>query len=162
MSMTVPRDLVAEVLGISPEALPDDDLPVSRLAARLLAFLQLAYDAEDPNTLEDAWTFTIFGNLVQNHPEIALQTLLSGLAQIDTEEDAELLATGPLDELVNAKTAEALLPRLEAAAKASPRFVWALSAVNPEGSAGTPFWKALRALTDDGPSAVDGDPLPEA
>ncbi|MGN0931764.1 DUF6869 domain-containing protein [Falsigemmobacter intermedius] len=155
MSSVIPRTLVATVLGVAPEALPPGDLPVGRLAARLLTFLSESFASEGASAHPEAWTFALYGTLVSDYPELALATLLEMTAQITRFEEAELIASGPLDEFLNAGSAPALLPRIEAAAQASPRFAFLLSGVSPEGSAGTPFWKAIRALGAAAPEPDD-------
>lgn len=157
MTDAIPRTLVATVLGVAPDALPPGDLPVARLAARFLSFLTetMAQDSDTPHP--EAWTFALYGALVSDHPGLALATLQAMTEQISRFDEAELIASGPLDEFLNAKSAPPLLAQIEAAAKTSPRFAFLLSGVSPEGSAGTSFWKAIRAIGEAAPEPDDLD-----
>lgn len=160
----IPREMVAEALGVSPEALPDGDLPAERMAARLLGFLSesLADEAAPGGSAPhpEAWTFLLFGELVSKSPELALDVVLAMVPMIDSIDEAEIIASGPLDELLNAKGPE-LMSRLQAAVAESARFAAILRAVEPEGSAGTMFCKAVKSLTANAASLQDGDDLPE-
>ncbi|RRH75146.1 DUF6869 domain-containing protein [Falsigemmobacter faecalis] len=156
MTDVIPRTLVATVLGVAPEALPPGDLPVARLAARFLDFLSESFLQEADAPHPEAWTFALYGGLIADHAELALATLLEMTTQITRFDEADLIASGPLDELLNAKSAAALLPLIEAAAQKYPRFAFLLSGASAEGSAGTPFWKAIRAL---GETAAEPDDL---
>lgn len=157
----IPRSLVAEVLGVAPEALPPGDLPLERLASRLLDFLNESLAGETGTDHPEAWTFLLFGELVARDPAQALAVVAAMIAEIETPDEAALIASGPLDELLNTKGPE-LMAELQAAVAASPRFGYVLGAVVPEGSSGTIFWKTITALTADVPSLDDGADLPEA
>ncbi|WGH79766.1 hypothetical protein [Jannaschia ovalis] len=87
----IPRAVVATALGLpsTTDALPPDDLPLDRFAARLVAYLaseDLAQDAPD------AWTGAVMDHLIAEHPELALDAIRAGLPLDEHERLADALA----------------------------------------------------------------------
>lgn len=159
MSM-IPRAMVAEVLNVSVDQLPPGDLPVARLAARFLDYLRETYAQDQTGAHPEFWTFALVAELTERHPDLALATVLALLPMAETREELALIAAGALQDLINIQ-GEAILPDLTAAALGSPRLALALTAVSPEGSAGTPLWRAVQALADPQDTLDADGPLPQ-
>lgn len=162
MTACIPRILVAEALGVSPDALPPGDLPVGRLAERWLGYLRAA-EAESgaaPQSLPDFWTAALMIDLAGQVPDLCLDAILAALPLCRTPDEVALIAAGPLEDLLNTR-AEAVIDRIEAEAAGRPRLRLALSGVWPEGSAGTPVWQRVIAARGDAPGLDDGADLPD-
>lgn len=73
----IPRAAVAAALGLpaDTDALPPGDLPLDRLAERLIAYLAAA-DAGP--AADDAWTGTVMDRLILEDPARALDVLATG------------------------------------------------------------------------------------
>ena len=158
MSM-IPRALVAEVLNVSEDQLPPGDLPVARLAARFLDFLRETFEAESPNAHPEFWTFALVSELTERQPELALAMILACLPLAEDRDQLDLIAGGPLQDLLNVQ-GEAILPALTAEAPKNARLRLALTGVTAEGSAGTPLWRAIRVLAETESSLDEEGPLP--
>ncbi len=154
----IPRALVAEALGVSPDALPPGDLPVARFADRWMGWLRATQGDAQPEAHPEFWTFALFGALAGRAPDLCLDAVLDSLALATTPEEAALIAAGPLEDLI-AANGPAVIDRIEAEAAARPRFRYALTGVWAEGSAGTPLWQRIEAARS-GPSLDSGAPLP--
>ena len=89
----VPRATVASALGLpaTTDALPEGDLPIERLGTRYLSYLA---EGDTEADAPDAWTGLVMDHLMDEHPELALDALLSVVAQ----DEAGLLAD-PLRDL---------------------------------------------------------------
>lgn len=159
----IPRALVAEALGVSPDALPPGDLPVARLAERWLGYMQAAQadEAAAPQDVPDFWTASLVMDLARIAPGLCLDVVLAALSLCRRSEEVALIAAGPLEDLIALSGAQ-VIDRIEAAAAASPRFRLALTGVWPEGSAGTPLWQRIEAARAGQAGLDDDAPLPEA
>lgn len=155
----IPRDLVAEALGLSPDALPPGDLPVARFAERWMGWLRATQGDAAPEQHPEFWTFALFGALASRAPDLCLDAVLASLALAASPDEAALIAAGPLEDLI-AASGPAIIDRLEAEASAQPRLRYALTGVWAEGSAGTPLWRRIEALRAGTPGLDDGAPLP--
>lgn len=156
----IPRDLVAEALGVSPDALPPGDLPVARFAERWMGWLRATQGDAAPEQHPEFWTFALFGALAARAPDLCLDAVLASLAIATTPDDAALIAAGPLEDLL-AASGPAIIGRIETEAAAHPRLRYALTGVWSEGSAGTPLWQRIEAARQ-GPTIDSGAPLPPA
>lgn len=157
----IPRALVAEVLGVSLEALPEGDLPTERLAARYLAYLRDSYERDDTGAHPEFWTFVLLGELTARAPDLALDVILSALPLVESADELALACAGPLGDLLTANGSE-VIGRLEVAAAGSGRLRMALTGVAPDGSAGTPLWRRIEAAAGDSPQLDSDTPLPKA
>ena len=155
----IPRTLVAEALGVSPDALPPGDLPVARLASRWLGWLSAAEGSEAPEALADYWTDVLFARLAGGVPGLCLDAVLAVLARCATPDQVAHLAAGPLEDLLH-RSGGAVIDRIEAEAPDNPRLRLALSGVAPEGSAGTALWGRVQAARGGDAGLDDGAPLP--
>jgi len=156
---TIPRNLVAEALGVAPDALPPGDLPVARLAERWLGWLRAGAEAEAPEGLPDYWTDVLLARLAQEAPGRCLDTVLAAMALSATVEEVALIAAGPLEDVLHRKGAM-VIDRIEAEAPANARLRLALSAVEAEGSAGAPLWLRVQAARGGDAGLDDGAALP--
>ncbi len=160
----IPRTRIAQLLNLSPDALPPGDLPVARLAERLLGYLRDTAD-DDPSedSLRDhpnAWAYALTDALCQAEPDTGLALTEAALAQATTPEDVALIAAGPLEDLL-AQHGPATITAIETQAKASPRMRFALSGVWPE-RINPMVWARVEAARTPGPHLDEGDPLPPA
>jgi hypothetical protein len=157
----IPRALVAEALGVSPDTLPPGDLPVARLADRWLGYMRaaLADDTAAPQDVPDFWTASLMLDLARIEPGLCLDVVLAALPLCRQSEEVALIAAGPLEDVIAAHGA-ALIGRIEAEAAGSARLRLALSGVWPEGSAGTPLWGRVQAARGGDAGLDDGAPLP--
>lgn len=155
----IPRALVAEALGVSPDTLPPGDLPVARLAERWIGYLRATMDMDAPQDHPEFWTFSLLVDLARDAPDLCLDTVLAALALCTTAEEAALIAAGPLEDVIAAQGA-AVIDRIETEAARSPRFRYALTGVWPQGSAGTPLWRRIEAARAGSPGIDSGAPLP--
>ncbi len=157
---TLPRALVADALGVSPDSLPDGDLPLARFATRFLTYLGETLATDEAEHAE-AWTFLLFDALVETAPERALAALCACLAQCDTPDQAALIAAGPLDDLI-ARQGAALITEIEALAARAPRFAYALTGLErPEGGTAL-LWARIEAAHRGAEQMDEGAPLPSA
>lgn len=157
----IPRALVAEVLGVSPDALPEGDLPVARLAARYLGYLRDSYARDDTGAHPEFWTFVLLGELTSRLPQLALDVIVSALPLVETADELALACAGPLEDLLAAHGAD-VIARIEAEAASSARLRMALTAVAPEGSSGTALWRRVDAAAAGSPLLESDAPLPKA
>lgn len=155
----IPRTLVAEALGVSPETLPPGDLPVARLAERWLGWLAAADGAEAPEAMPDYWTDVLFARLAGGAPGLCLDAVLAVLARCDTADQVAHLAAGPMEDLLH-RSGGAVIDRIEAEAPGNPRLRLALSGVAADGSAGTALWGRVQAARGGDAGLDDGAPLP--
>ncbi|WP_292025158.1 DUF6869 domain-containing protein [Maritimibacter sp. UBA3975] len=123
---TLPRPLVADSLGVSADTLPEGDLPLGRFAERYLDYLRATYETEAFDAHPDYWTDLLMAALVDDHPETALDAICAALALCDDVEEVEIIAAGPLEDLMDAHGAD-LLFRLDEIASNAPRFRLALA-----------------------------------
>lgn len=65
---------------------------------------------------------------VQDYPELAWQAIVTALEQPRMEAHLGLLAAGPLEDLLS-KHGPAFIDRVEALARADPKFAWVLGGV---------------------------------
>ncbi|MEZ5769343.1 MAG: hypothetical protein R3D80_17970 [Paracoccaceae bacterium] len=160
MTTAIPRALVADALGVDEEALPPGDLPVSRLAARFLAYLR-AGDDDTPAPVDhpDAWTFALMDDLTRDHPALGLAATCAALAACETPEDVALIAAGPLEDLLKANGAE-VIGEIETLAARAPRLGYALTGVWPPEQGAALLWARVRALTTEVAALDDGAPVP--
>lgn len=156
----IPRDLVAQCLGVSPDALPPGHLPVERLAERWMGFLRDTADSDVGQDHPEFWTFALMHDLARIAPDLCLDAVLAALALCRTPDDVALIAAGPLEDVITAN-GPAMIDRIEAEAARSARLRYALSGVWPEGSAGTPLWKRIEAAQAGEPGIDTGAPLPD-
>ena len=157
--MAIPRALVAEALGVDPEALPPGDLPLDRFAARFLGYLRAGGDDEEANPEHaDFWTYALFDELARAQPALCLAAIRASLAEAREPEEVALIAAGPLEDLLAAQGA-AMIGAVEALAEAAPRFRYALTGVWPREEGPALFWARIKALAT-GPALDAGDPLP--
>lgn len=156
----IPRDLVAEALGVSPDALPPGDLPVARFAERWMGWLRATQGDAAPERHAEFWTFALFGALATRAPDLCLDAVLACLVLATSAEEAALIAAGPLEDLI-AASGTAIIDRLEVEAAQRPRLRYALTGVWAEGSAGTPLWHRIEAARQ-GEGIDSGTPLPPA
>lgn len=156
----IPRELVAEALGVDSSALPPGDLPLERFAARLLAFLRAGdEDAMPPADHPDAWTYALLEAVIEAEPALGFAATRAALAACESPEDVALIAAGPLEELI-ARHGAALIDEIEALAKTAPRFAYALTGVWPREQAKGFLWARVEAVRRDVPALDDGAPLP--
>jgi hypothetical protein len=154
----IPRSRVAQALGVAPDALPPGDLPMDRFAARYLDFLRATFETEAFDAHPDYWTDLLLARLMEEAPDTALEAICAVLARVEDMEELELVAAGPLEELLTAQGA-ALLDALDKRAAQSPRFRLALAALWLEGG-GPPLLVArVRAIAAD-PAMLETDDLP--
>lgn len=154
----IPRDLVAEALGVAPDALPPGDLPVARFAERWMGWLRATQSVEAPENHPEFWTFALFGALARHAPDLCLDAVMGCLALATSAEEAALIAAGPLEDVITAN-GSSVIERIEHEAARSPRFRYALTGVWADGSAGTPLWQRIEAARS-GPGLDSGAPLP--
>ena len=157
---TVPRDLVASALGISPEALPPGDLPVSRLAERWVGYLRATREDDAPQDHPEVWTFAVLADLARAAPDLCVDVILAALPLCQGPDDIALVAAGPLEDVI-ATHGAAIIDRIEAAAPQSARLRLALSGVWPQGSAGTALWQRVQAARGGDPGLDEGAGLPD-
>ncbi len=155
----IPRALVAEALGVGPDALPPGDLPVPRLAQRFMDYLRDAFARDDTGQHPEFWTFALYSELITRRPELALAVALACLDLCADAEEAALLAAGPLEDLLDG-AGPAVIEQLEILASDSPRLRYALSGVWLQGAAGQKLLGRVRAAAGDAPGIEDGAPLP--
>lgn len=161
---TLPRDLVAQALGVDPGSLPPGDLPLDRLTERLLTYLRDTA-ADDPSEAAlrdhpDAWTYLLCDSLCSDHPDTGLALVHRLLRQVATPGDVAMIAAGPLEDLI-VRHGATLIDAIEREAAASARFRFALSGVWPQDA--NPLVRArVEAARGDGPDLDAGDPLPPA
>lgn len=157
----IPRDLVAKVLGVSPDALPPGDLPVARLIERWFGFTRATLDSEAPQDHPEFWTFVLINDLVAEMPALALDAVLAAVTQAADADELALVAGGPLQDLLE-RQGDQVIAGLEDAAKTSARLRLALGAVQPEGSAGAPSWRRVAAAAGDAALLESGTALPQS
>lgn len=159
MVETLPRALVAAALGVDEAALPPGDLPLDRLALRLLAFLRAGETAAPDHP--DGWTFDLIDALLRDHPGPALAAIRASLMVCDRPEDVALIAAGPLEDLIATRGAT-VIDEIEGLAAQAPRFAYALTGVwQPEGVAPL-LWARIEAARAGVPGLDDDAPLPPA
>jgi hypothetical protein len=159
---SIPRALVADTLGTDEAALPPGDLPLERLARRLLSYLRAGTENALPAPDHpDAWTFVLLDHLTRDHPALALAAIRAMLAACDTPEDVAFVAAGPLEDLLSAHL-PALIDEVEALAASSPRFGYALTGVWKPTSAAPLLWARIETARRDVPGLDDAAPLPPA
>ena len=156
----IPRDLVAQCLGVAPDALPPGDLPVVRLAERWLGFTRETADSDAPQDHAEFWTYALLHDLARVAPGLCLDTVLAALALCSTPDEVALVAAGPLEDVLVAN-GPAVIDRIETEAARSARLRLALTGVWPEGSAGTPVWRRVEAARANAPALDDGAALPD-
>jgi len=103
----IPRATVAAALDLpaDTDALPEGDLPVDRLARRMLDAMARP-DTDETNL----WTLDLFHHLCRSAPDLALDTVL---AMLDAAPDsAAEIGAGPLTDLMTASGAE-VIDRIE-------------------------------------------------
>jgi hypothetical protein len=157
----IPRARVASALGVSPDALPPGDLPVTRLAERWLGYVRaaLADDMAAPQDVPDFWTAALVMDLARSEPGLCLDVVLAALPLCRQSGEVALIAAGPLEDVIAAH-GTALIDRIEAEAAVSARLRLALSGVWPEGSAGTALWARVQAARGGDAGLDDGALLP--
>lgn len=155
----IPRALVAEVLRVDPASLPPGDLPAVRLAARFLDYLRDAFARDHTDNHPEFWTFLLYSGLVERQPDLALSCALAALDQCETEDEAALIAAGPLEDLLTGAGPQ-VIDRVEAMAATSPRLRHALTGVWVQGGGGQPLLARVRAAAGDAPGIDSGAPLP--
>lgn len=155
----IPRALVAEALRVDPGALPPGDLPIARLAQRFADYLRDGFARDDTGQHPEFWTFALYSDLIERQPDLALAVALACLDFCATEEEAALMAAGPLEDLLDG-AGPAVIDRLEALATTSPRLRYALGGVWLQGAAGQKLLARVRAAAGDAPGIVAGAPLP--
>ena len=153
----IPRSVVATALLVDEAALPEGDLPITRLAERYHRFL--ATDENRRMDSEDAWTFDLMSDLVQTQPALAFEAILQTLALCADAEQVSYLAAGPMEDLLVDHGTDFIAP-VEQQAKLSARVRFLLSGVwkrdmNPM------LWARIEAARAPGPDMDAGDPLPE-
>jgi hypothetical protein len=99
---------------------------LDRFAERYLDYLRATYETEAFDAHPDYWTDLLMASLVDGHPETALDAIRAVLARCEDTEEVEIVAAGPLEDLMNAHGAE-LLFRLDEIAADAPRFRLALA-----------------------------------
>ncbi len=164
MDNSIPRPFVAKSLGVDDEALPPGDLPLARLAQRLLMFLRDTEDDGGEDTGDErfeahpeVWTALVASALTDHDPDHALNLQAALMVAAQTPDDLTLIAQGPLCELLAAH-GPALLPRIETLAQSAPRFAQCLAHLPPEAG-GALFVARMQALAT--PPAGNDD-LPPA
>lgn len=155
----IPRDLVAQILGVSPDALPPGDLPVARLAERWLGYLRATLPDDAPQDHPDFWTFSLLVDLAREAPDLCLDVVLAALPLCQTPEELALVAAGPLEDVITEHGA-AVIARIELEAPGNARLRLALSGVWPQGSAGTALWSRVQAARGGDAGLDDGADLP--
>lgn len=155
----IPRDLVAEVLRVDAASLPPGDLPVPRLAERFLDYLRDAYARDHTDNHPEFWTFLLFSDLVERQPDLALDVALAALDLCETEDEAALIAAGPLEDVLSGAGPQ-VIERLEALAATSARLRHALTGVWVQGAGGQPLLARVRAAAGDAPGIDSGAALP--
>lgn len=152
----LPRHLVALALDVSEESLPEGDLPLERLAQRFLMFLRATEDDDHPEDHPEVWTAALASHLAEHQPRMSLALMRRVLAEAQTPEDLEIVAGGPLSELMEHHGTD-LLPEIDTLAARAPRFKLALGALAPQGG-GSLLWARLSGLAQGG--EIDDDTLP--
>lgn len=157
---SIPRELVAESLGVSPDALPPGDLPVARLAERWVGYLRATMADEAPQDHPEFWTFALLADLARGAPDLCLGVVLAALGLCRSADEIALVAAGPLEDVIAAQGA-AVIDRIEAEAPGNARLRLALSGVWPQGSAGTALWQRVQAARGSDAGLDDGAALPD-
>lgn len=158
------RDLVAKALSVDADSLPPGDLPLDRLAQRLLGYLRDTAD-DDPSEEAlrehpDAWTYALSDALCETHPDIAFDLVRDLIRICASPDDIALVAAGPLEDLI-VQHGPDLIAAIEQEAAGSDRFRFALSGVWQRDA--NPFvWARVEAARANGPDLDAGDPLPPA
>lgn len=122
-------------------------MPVPEL---LEEWLQWARWMADPNKREeDAQNFVGFDEfdwVVREHPEVGWQAILAALQDPRVEPYLGTLAAGPLEDLLS-HHGQTFIARVEAEARANPKFAWLLGGVwqfqMPED-----IWARVQAVWD--------------
>lgn len=145
MTQCIPRPLVAQALSVDEASLPEGDLPLSRLATRLLMFLRDT--VEDEEAVEghpELWTALLATRIAERNPSMSLSLQCRLMAEAQDAEDLAVIAEGPLTELF-ALQGTTLLTEIEDLARTAPRFAQAISLL-PAEAGGALFRARLSAL----------------
>lgn len=156
----IDRHFIADALGVTDDSLPEGDLPLDRFGARYLDFLRATYETEAFDAHPDYWTDLLLEALIQRKPGLALDAICAVLAACDDPEDLEIVAAGPLQELMDSHGTD-LLTEIDDRANRAPRFRLALSMLWAEGGGPAMLKARIRAVAAE-PEALDNDDLPPA
>lgn len=154
----IPRSFVAETLGVTEDSLPEGDMPQDRFAERYIGFLRATYETEVFDAHPDHWTDLVMSALIESRPSLALSVICAVLAACEDVEEVEIVAAGPLEELMDTHGAD-LLPEIDERANAAARFRLALAALWAEGG-GAPLLKARVRAVAAPPDALGAGDLP--
>lgn len=156
----IDRNFVAETLNVTEDSLPEGDLPLSRFADRFLDFLRGTYETEAFEAHPDYWTDLLLEGLIHRRPATALDALCAAMAACEDVEDLEIIAAGPLQDLIDSHGTD-LLTEIDARAEAAPRFRLALAMLWAEGG-GPPMLKARIAAVAAPATELEEGELPPA
>ena len=92
------------------------------------------------------WSFEAMCDVVESEPERALELILMILSRDDSAPVVQILAAGPLEDLL-ARHGAAIIGKVEAAARRNPKFAFLLGGVWPSSIAKN-VWRKVEALRD--------------
>jgi hypothetical protein len=108
---------------------------------------------------DTVWSASCLLELELNHPNLAFEVLVIALRRATSIEEVSILAAGTLEQII-VDHGPSMIDRIEALAKTSRRFRFALSGVWPQGRKETDVWQRVLAAASAGPQMDQTDALP--
>ncbi len=109
--------------------------------------------------LQAEWANDCAVELAFHSPDTAFRVVLLAMIELETPQQALLLATGTLETLV-ATHGPRFIDQIEMLATQSPRFRYLLSLIWPQGKKASPTWQRIELARMGAPRPGPDDPLP--